>query len=404
MNVNNYTNWNLIKYSTILGSLILLNYFLWSINSWQILKYTNFVFLSITFIYFFVSKKYKDYWHLKIIILLLLLISLGTPTLPNDARYIYIFSGKILFYESNLYVLLENHLSDIVTTRPKLPATLSATFAQLVGSWNEIFPKSTNIIIILPPIIFLISFFKDQVLILLWLFLMLFFSGKLFVNGLMDGILALYFVSSILISYKISITKEDFEKKLLYFTMFIFFVILSLCKNEGSVMILVILLSSIIVDLIFIKKINYKLLSITFLSLCPFIIWKYFIIKNSVNFTLLEYESGDPISRFLGRITNSEDLLNILSFLVRNEKLLLSLTIFIFCGFKFFNQNKKLIFFIATNFLLYFSILIIAYLVDPFDLLDKLNQSSTRVFVPLVLMLTYFAIFLINDEYSLRKK
>ena len=112
MNANNYTNWNLIKYSAVLGSLILFNYFLWSINSWQILKYINFIFLFITFIYFFVSKEYKDYWYLKIIIALLLLISLGTPTIANDARYIYLFSGKILFYESNLYMLLENHISE----------------------------------------------------------------------------------------------------------------------------------------------------------------------------------------------------------------------------------------------------------------------------------------------------
>ena len=69
-------------------------------------------------------------------------------------------------------------------------------------------PKTINVIIILPAILFLISFFKDRVLIQLWLFSMLFFSGKLFVNGLMDGILSLYFVSSILVTYKISITKS----------------------------------------------------------------------------------------------------------------------------------------------------------------------------------------------------
>ena len=103
---------------------------------------------------------------------------------------------------------------DTVFSRPKLAATLSATFAQLLGFWNDIFPKSTNVIIIFSPIIFLISFFKDKVLILLWLFLMLFFSGKLSINGLMDGMLALYFVASVLIVHKISITKTEREKKL----------------------------------------------------------------------------------------------------------------------------------------------------------------------------------------------
>ena len=229
MIVNNYINWNLIRYASVLSFLIFFNYLLWSVNSWQIIKFINFFILFGTFIFFFISKKFNDYWYLKIIILLLLLICLGTPTISADARLLYLFSGKILFYESNLYSFLDNfnlpadNFFDIVNSRPKLAATLSATFAQIVGYWNEIFPKSTNVIIIFPPIIFLISFFKDKVLIMLWLFLMLFFSGKLFIMGMMEGILAIYFISSILITYKISITKVQSEKKLLYFVMFLFF-------------------------------------------------------------------------------------------------------------------------------------------------------------------------------------
>ena len=77
---------------------------------------------------------------------------------------------------------------------------------------------------------------------------------KLFIMGMMEGIIALYFISSILITYKISITKIQSEKKLLYFVMFLFFTTLSLCKNEGTIMILVILLSSVFINLIYEKK------------------------------------------------------------------------------------------------------------------------------------------------------
>ena len=96
------------------------------------------------------------------------------------------------------------------------------------------------------------SISKGTANILLWLFLMLFFSGKLFINGLMDGIISVYFVASILTIYRISITKIESEKQFLYFVMFLFFSILSLCKYEGAIMVLVILLSSIFVDLIYI--------------------------------------------------------------------------------------------------------------------------------------------------------
>ena len=168
-------------------------------------------------------------------------------------------------------------------------------------------------------------------------------------------------------------------------------------------MVLTILISSFTIDVIFSKKINYKLLLIAFFSLCPFIIWKYIVIKNNADFTLFEYETGHPITRFLDRITNTQDLLNIFYYVVINEKLVLSLIIFIFCVFKSFSKNRRLIFFIIINFLLYFFILIFAYLIDPFDLLLKLNTSSTRVFVPLVLMLTYFSLLLIKNEYPFKE-
>ena len=403
MNVSSYTNWNLIKYSLATGSLILVNYFLLSINIWQIFKYINFIFFIVIIFYFFISKKFNEYWYLKIIILFLFIISLGSPTLSIDSRYIYLFSAKIFFYESNIYSFLNNHLSEIATTRPKLPATLSATFAQLIGFWNEVFPKSSNIIVILPPIIFLVSFFKNKIFIILWLFIMLFFSGKLFINGSLDGIISLYFVSCILISYKLLIIKKIDEQNILYSLLFLFFSILSLTKNEGSVMVLMIFFTNILINFLYYKKINFKFIFITLISLVPFFMWKYIVIINSLDFTIFEYETGNPINRFLDRISNSDDLLLILSYLVENNKLILSAIFFILVSYKFFTNNKKLIFFISINFLLYFLAIIFAFLIDPFDLTFKLQASSTRVFIPLVLMLSYFSIFIIKNKYFLEQ-
>ena len=66
---------------------------------------------------------------------------------------------------------------------------------------------------------------------------------------------------------------------------------------------------------------------------------------------------------------------------------------------KYYNKNKKLIFFISINLLLYFSALIALFLITPFDLVVQLEASSTRVFIPLVLMMTYFSIFMMRNEY-----
>ena len=120
MNVNNYKNLNLIKYTAVLSFLIFFNYFLWSINSWEIIKSINFIFLLCVFFYFFISKKYNNYWYLKITIILLLLICLGSPTISWDARSIYLFSAKRLFYESNLYISLDNYFAVGMNAFPKL--------------------------------------------------------------------------------------------------------------------------------------------------------------------------------------------------------------------------------------------------------------------------------------------
>ena len=412
MNANNYINLDLVKYATLMGALIVFNYFLWSIHSWQILRFINFFLLFSILIYFFISNKFSYLWYLKLIIFLLLIICLGTPTIPIDSRTFFLLPGKILFHESNLYMRLSIYASsinfvghdflDTVFSRPKLASSLSATFAQILGFWNDIFPKTINVIIILPAILFLISFFKDRVLIQLWLFSMLFFSGKLFVNGLMDGILSLYFVSSILVTYKISITKNLYEKKMLYFLIFIFFVILTLCKHEGGVMISLVFLSKLILDFMYKSKFDYKHFLITLFSLFPIIFWRYIFLESGSKMEFLDY--GNPIYRFIERLSSSDDLLTLFSFLLYNEKLIFSLVIFIICAFKFYSYNKKLILFVSINFLLYFLALISAVMISTHSVLEQLEQSSVRIFIPLVLLLVYFSIFLIKNNYSIDKR
>ena len=404
MNANNYINESLVKYSIILGFSILLNYFLWAINAWQLLKHINFIFLLLAFLFFFTPIKFNNYWQLKVIILLLLIICLGSPSTPVDSRAVFLFSSKILFHESNLYLRLNsdnlsiNYFTDLVYSKPKLAIALSATFSQLLGYWNEIYPKSTSVIIILPPIILLVSFFRDKVSTLLWIFLMLFFSGRLFINGLMDGIIALYFVASILISYKIITTSDDESKLLLYLCLFIFFSILSLSKNEGGIMVLIIFLSSFVIDILYKKKINIKLFFITFVALIPISLWKYMFISKNIKMEFLQ--NGNPLNKLIDRITNPDDLLNIISFLSVNEKLLISLSIFSIIAYKYFNNSKKLILLILFNFLLYFSALIVAILLTPHTVSMQLEHSSTRIFIPLVLMFSYFSVFLIKDTLS----
>ena len=410
MNVNNQENLNLIKFSIALSFLIFFNYFLWAINSWEILRFINFILLFIVSIYFFISKIFTEYWYLKLIIIMLLLICLGSPTVSYDARNLFLFPAKILFYESDLYFHLSHNINlsnydsskfaDVVFSRPKLASSLSATFAQLLGFWNDIFPKAINIFIILPPMIFLVSFFKNKLLSILWLFLLLLLSGKLLVNGLMDGLLALYFVSSVLIAYKVSHTTEILEKKMLYILIFLFFSILTLIKHEGLIMILVVLLSCFIVDLIYKKKFNYNLFVVGFLSLIPIFIWKFNFLLNNYKNEWVSY--GSPINRIFDKLTNLDDLSSILLHLIFNEKLVISLFLFVFFSFKFFKKNKKLILYSSIVFIFYFFSLIAGIFISTHTVETQLLHSGGRIFIPLALMLSFFSVFLINNSYKVK--
>ena len=159
---------------------------------------------------------------------------------------------------------------------------------------------------------------------------------------------------------------------------------------------LVILLSGTLINIIYKKEINYKLWLITFVSLIPVLFWKYLVIKNNI---ITEFMQYDPINRIVSRATNAEDVFNIILYTIKNEKLVFSLIIFTFFAYKKFENNRKLIFFVLINFLLYFSILIGSFLLTPKDLLWQLAASSTRIYIPLVLLLTYFSIFLAEESY-----
>ena len=397
MNVNSYKDLKLIKYSAVLSFFIFFNYVLWSINAPEIVRSINFAIIILIFFNFFISTSYNEYWYVKITIFLLLLASLGAPTITWDGRSIYLFAAKRLFFESNIYIFFDNYFPDGMNSFPKLPATLSASFAQLLGTWNEIFPKTTNIVIILPPILFLLSFLKEKIFKIIAFSLLLFFSGKLWVNGLMDGIIALYFVASAMAIYQITLIKNENENKIFYLMLFLFFSILSLCKNEGMVIVFVIIFSTTAINLFYEKKINYKLWLITLVSLIPIFFWKYLVIKNNI---ITEFVQYDPLDRVFHRVTNPNDIWNIILYIVKNEKLIISLSLFIFCSYKKININNRLILFISLNFLLYFLILIGSFLLTPKDLLWQLSASSTRIYISLILLLSYFSILLIQKKIS----
>ena len=56
-------------------------------------------------------------------------------------------------------------MPELMNAYPILPASLSATLAKIIGHWNEVFPKTTNIFILLPALLLQCSLLKNYKLV-----------------------------------------------------------------------------------------------------------------------------------------------------------------------------------------------------------------------------------------------
>ena len=410
MNVKNNVepDWNLIFLSCLISFLIFLNYFFWSINAYQIIKFINFFAILFFLFYFFVHKKFNNYNFLKFFIISLLILTLGSVTVDWDARSMWAFHAKRIFLDNNLYAGFDKYMPELQNAYPLLPASLSATLAQIIGHWNEIFPKSTNILVLIPALFVQCSFLKNKKTILLWLMFVLLFSGRILVNGLMDGLVAMYFVANCLIIYNLFLEghliygKNSVEinknKITLFFTGIFCGIILSLVKNEGLVIVILLLMTTFFFKIYLKKKITKKDIIFGILVLMPVFIWKFLatykgiyptMIGTNLSENLIGLNSFDRLILRLGEINNYK---LVFKYLLLNEKFIIALLIFFFCIYKNFQNNKLVYSFVITNALMYYILLYIVYFQTPFDFFWHLGGSATRVMPSVFMILIFFSI------------
>ena len=135
----------------------------------------------------------------------LLILCLGSALTDWDARSVWLFHAKRIYIDNDLYGGFDNYMPELMNAYPLIAPSLSATLAKLIGHWNEIFPKSTNILLVLPAVLIQCFFLKDSKFKLMWLMFILLFSGRILINGRTDGLVAIYFVSCCLVIFKLFI-------------------------------------------------------------------------------------------------------------------------------------------------------------------------------------------------------
>jgi len=378
------------KIALILSFLILNNYLLLGLNFSQLLIKINFLIFLIT-IFIFYFQNFLSNPFLKIFFLFIVFISLGTPTFEWDARSIWLFHAKRIFYDKSIFSVLDNYAEFSHNGYPALAPAFASSLAVLIGHWNEVFPKLSFLLMFLPPLILIYSFLKNTQY-LIFLSIVFFIIGKYLFNGWVDGLVAIYFGSSALLMYIIIIADTDFYKKKLFFYLiaFCFFVSLTLIKNEGIALLLILFATAFLIKLYkreLIKDVS-KLFFLSF-SFLPIILWKFFCYSKGISDN--DYINESTLLYLLPRLDDLENYKLISYFLLLNEKFIIAGAFFLISFW--INWNKRLFSFIFIVSIMYILILFFIFLSTPFDLYWQLDSTAARVVKTLSFLFAFFGLY-----------
>jgi len=393
------TNENFQKKIALFSSLLILNnYLLLTINTSQILVKINFIlFLVIVLFYYF--KDFFEDLYFKIFFLSIIFIALGTPAFEWDARSIWLFHAKRIFYENSIFYVADNYAKFSHNDYPTLAPAFASSFGTLVGHWNEVFPKISFTLMYFPPLVLTHIFLKDTKY-LIFLSIVFFIIGKFLLNGWMDGLIAVYFSLSTLMMYLFFIDEKysHENKNFFYYIALCFFISLTMLKNEGAVLLTILFCTSFLLSVF--KK-NYLKNDIKFflalLSFLPIILWKYFCYSKGLG---SDYINTDTLTNLFSRIDSFENYKLIFYFLLLNEKFLFSLLFFLISFW--INRDNKLFIFICTISVSYILVLFFIYLSTPYDFYFQLNSSAARLIKSISLLMAFFGLYNLSRHKILR--
>lgn len=376
------------KIALTLSFLILLNYFLLTLSFPQIIIKINFI-IFLAVVIFFYFKNISENLFLKISFLFIIFISLGSPTVDWDARSIWLFHGKRIFYENSILSLADSYEFSN-SGYPNLAPAFASSLALLVGHWNEVFPKLAFPLMFLPPMILMYSFLKSTNY-LIFLSVVFFTIGNYLFNGWADGLVAIYFGSSAFLMYLLFIVEDNFyrNRSFFYFLAFCFFITLTLIKNEGLVLLLILFTTTFLMKLYKgeITK-NISKLSLLSLSFLPIIFWKVFCYTQGIDNAFV---NSSFLPNLLPRTGVLENYKLISYFILLNEKFLITLAFFLISFW--YRRNKELFSFVIIATTIYILILYLIYLSTPFDFYWQLNSSAARVVKTITFSYAFFALY-----------
>lgn len=321
------------------------------------------------------------------------------PISACDARSIWFFHGKIIFYDHAFRpsaVWTEPAVQFTHIAYPKLVSVLAAQFAYIAGFWNEYFPKAALLAILIPALFALQSFIRVVRISSFLLLAYLFSLGWWLWNGYMDGYLAIYALLSVLFFGR---WLEEMDAGDLYAGIICLGMLVNL-KDEGLLFALVV--SVILVALRFTLTERKDPETCVSMDLCAWVL----IVLSSLGLIiwyLLKWQWGIRGSTsFIKlhlipvRLTDGS-LITIIETLLLKNGIAKALGIFIVSLIlaKFCRLRTPLSAWLGIlTSLVYFSGMFTVYLATSHDLTWHLSTSSERTMLP-VLLVIFSATFII---------
>ena len=366
--------------SLLLSSLIIMNYIIMFIH------YNKFLstiiaasYLLLIMLFFFL--KINESAIFKLTLLMLGIIAAGSPPVDWDTWAIWLFHAKRIFIEENFFVTLNNY-TNLHNSYPLIAPSFMASFGNLIQGWNLLLPKFSIYLLYIPPLIYANSIFNNKFNLILLLITNLIINKFLF-NGYIDGLIAIYFSFCVYLIYELIFEekKDIVDFLILYF----FLTILSLLKNEGFVLVLIILSLLFIKNFIDKKKVgkidkNFFL----YLSIFPYLLWKLVSIINGIGTDVV---SDAKFERIINYDILMDSILMIFESLFLNFQSLMSFLVLVISFY--FCKDKKLLYVTLYCIVIYMLILISIYFITPHDLSWHLNTSGARV-----MMAIHYVVFL----------
>ncbi|MEM5312061.1 hypothetical protein [Paraburkholderia sp. JHI869] len=332
------------------------------------------------------------HWYARLALVALAVICLGTPTGGWDARSIWLFHAKRIFVDRDFFSQLDGYSNWSHNDYPIFIPVISASLARVVGYWNEIYPKVASVFALVPAFLLFASVSTRARGAAMLIVAAVFVCSDQLISGYMDGLLAVYFACAGICGAVLVFDLVSFQKKgsslFFYGCTLFFWSSLSLIKNEGLVLFMILAGSTLMFAFVWRSPRRFACLSLVILSLVLVAIWKYLVHRHGI---VNDLAGSDLKHQLMGRLFDADAHLLILRRVFWQSTFLVPFALYVISVW--LRGQAKLALFYGLPAFGYAAVLYFVYLSTPHDLHWHLATSADRVIFPVGLMLLFYCVF-----------